>query len=106
MYGSTVAAALGTNSFQLSAAARLPMLLKLSLPWDNGQIQNTEALRRLFSGLNGMPFIQDYAWINWTASTLKAENPANAQIMQKNNEWHEFIPYCPEHPKSIEIYSA
>ena len=106
IYDPTVAAELGTNSFQLSAAARLPMLHKLALPWDSKQVENAEALKKMFSNLNGMPFIQDYAWINWTAATVKAEKPANAELLQKNTEWHEFIPYCPEHPKAVEIYAT
>ena len=106
MFGSSVAAELGMNSLQLSAAARYPYLRKLNFPWGKRQLEDAEALAQMFRGLNGMPFIQDYAWINGIAGMLKAENPASDELMQKNPGWHEFIPLCPEHPRAIEIYSA
>lgn len=105
-FGPAVAAELGMNSFQLSSAARFHYLHKLNLPWEKRQLEDAETLAQLFRSLNGMPFIQDYAWINDIAGTLKAENPANQELMQKNPDWHDFIPLCPEHPQAIEIYST
>ena len=106
VFGPAVAAELGMNSFQLSAAARLPYLRKLNLPWEKRQVEDCATLGKMFRGLNGMPFVHDFAWINWLAGRLKAESPANEILMQKNPDWHEFIPFCPEHPRAIEIYST
>jgi hypothetical protein len=106
VFDTAIADNLGVNSFQLSAAAQLPFFMELNLPWEKRMLDDTIAQAEMYRGTQGMPFILDFAWINWLARPLVAENPDNKKLLQHNAGWHEFIPLCPEHQDAIKIYSS
>ncbi|MBN2640850.1 MAG: beta-galactosidase [Victivallales bacterium] len=104
IYNPSIAAELGMNSFQLSAAMSSPALFELDLPWSKGGIDQAEAWVKMFRDLKGMYFVQDFAWIN--AMAKPAIKEYGKEIEQHNFDWHEFIPLCPEHPVSDKIYET
>ncbi|MEK6646625.1 MAG: beta-galactosidase trimerization domain-containing protein, partial [Candidatus Firestonebacteria bacterium] len=104
---------IGFTSLQLSSTPIAPMFLKYDLPIGTGILDKAFFYPGFLKGLNGMPFVIDYANIglwdglpeNKLAIIIKEGKYTN-EILQQNTDWHQFIPLCPEHPIGIEIYKA
>ncbi|MEK6647567.1 MAG: beta-galactosidase [Candidatus Firestonebacteria bacterium] len=105
---------IGFSSLQLSGASPVPVALQYDLPGLTPNILDGILFYPNFlKGLNGMPFVLDFAWIPWHPGTpekvikvMIEEGKISSDILQQNSSWHDFIPLCPEHPKGMEIYKT
>ncbi len=104
IYSPEIASIMGMNSLQLSAAMSGPGLFELGLPWSDKQIDQAESWVKMFHDLEGMYFVQDFAWVNSMAKPAIKEY--GKEIEQHNSDWHEFIPLCPEHPIGNKVYET
>jgi len=96
-------AALGISSVQISSAPRVPAAAALGLP--TRDFESFEMSPDFFKNLGGMPVVLDFAWIGEFSWLLKREPSFPAEAFQHNNSWHEYIPFCPEHPLGKKLYT-
>lgn len=94
-----IADVMGMNSAQISAAMLEPMYLAKELAVEDKSIENLKRNIQFYQGMQGMPVILDFAWINAMGHLNR-----NPELTQKNSHWCAFVPLCPEHPEGLDIY--
>ncbi|MDD3153865.1 MAG: beta-galactosidase [Victivallaceae bacterium] len=104
VFDQATAKKLGFNSIQLSSAQCIPMELLLKFPIRVSPVSFAME-KPFFTGLGSMPAVMDFAWIYITAVELRDEKSMPPEVFQQNTDWHQFIPFCPEHPMGDRIMS-
>ena len=95
--------AMGFNSTQISAAWTLPGHAAFGLPVPMDLAEKAKEISQFFRGFEGVPLVLDFAFSD--ADSLKKDDPQKYQeLNQRNPYWHEFIPFCPEHPEGAKFY--
>lgn len=93
------------ESVQLSSITQTPFLLEAGWPVDANALRELKGNRKFYTDMGKMPFTQDYAWINNLPSRVKEIYPEQwRELEQQNRDWHEFVPFCPEHPIGGKLY--
>ncbi|MGI5924151.1 MAG: beta-galactosidase [Lentisphaeria bacterium] len=94
---------MGFNSAQMSAAHSWPgqVLYGLGVPDDYQQLEAAAAT--YLRGFEDIPFVIDFAF--GYRGVLQEEDAAKYRdLYQRYDRWHEFIPFCPEHPEGDRYY--
>ena len=94
---------MGFNSCQISSAWSIPGHAlsgwSISPQWQKEE----KEIDDFFGGFKDFPLVLDFAFIH--AYILKKDNIAKyKELEQRNPYWHQFIPFCPEHPEGDRIY--
>lgn len=105
VYNKNIANILGMNSMQLSAVDHLSWKVGNNTGITKDDISKSKAIIDFYKGLQGMPIVVDHAWMKGLGDVLKEESRLDKMSLQQNPAWHQFLPYCPEHPQGDHIYS-
>lgn len=104
-YSQKIAEIIGMNSMQLSAASLIPAIIELNLGLDKRGYSKAFAMASFLKGLEGMPFVLDFAWVGQLLK-LKKKDGMPPELEQQNCDWHEFVPFCPEDPEGSHVYET
>ena len=92
---------MGFNSSQISAAPRLqPMAIngvKLPKNWKHDEKRNL----KFFAGFKDVPMVLDFAFGYHNSYPQKKR----LELDQCLGSWHQFFPFCPEHPEGDRYYT-
>jgi len=96
---------MGFNASQLSSAWALPgqALYGLGLPGD--WRESEKRIGAFFPRFEGQPMVVDFAF-GFADALRKAEPALARELEQQNGGWHQFLPFCPEHPDGLRYYES
>ena len=92
---------MGFNSSQISAAPRIQAMavngVKLPKNWKRQDEDNL----KFFRGFKDVPMVLDFAF-GYHNSYSKEKR---TELDQRLGSWHQFVPFCPEHPEGDKYYT-
>ncbi|MBR0460091.1 MAG: beta-galactosidase [Victivallales bacterium] len=94
---------MGMNSTQVSAAIMLPGQALFGLDVDEKLRIDLEDNKRFIQDLQDMPIVMDFAF-GYRRALHDQQPDKDRALNQHNAHWHQFIPYCPEHPLGNRYY--
>jgi len=97
--------AMGFNSAQISAAHNQPGQALYGLPVSADYAKTEAQIADYYAGFKNIPLVLDFAF--GFDHALKKNNPDKyRELDQRNGHWHQFIPFCPEHPEGDRYYTS
>jgi hypothetical protein len=94
-YSRQMADRMGMNS--VSFASTAIVAIKERQPYGRREVDDLRANRDVLKRLDGMPFLLDL-------SLFTRGKIVPAEVEQQNPDWHQFLPWCPEHPEGKRRY--
>ncbi|MBO5990615.1 MAG: beta-galactosidase, partial [Lentisphaeria bacterium] len=92
---------MGFNSSQISAAPKLQPMAVNGVPLPKNWKQEEKRNLKFFAGFKDVPMVLDFAFGYHNSYPQKKR----LELDQCLGSWHQFFPFCPEHPEGDRYYT-